>query len=94
MHITHKTPPQGYCERISHLVGQADGRNSGSDVADTDAMSLKRPTVGARVLIKQPSIDLAKEQGIVARLDARGALVKLDSGREFLVEPSMIEVIA
>ena len=95
MHIAKKTqPPQGYCERTLLPVAQSHGRNSWRDVVDTDAMTIKPPlTVGARVRLKEPSIALAKEDGIVTRLDARGALAKLDSGREFLVEPGMLEVL-
>ena len=54
----------------------------------------KTLAVAVRVRIKHPpSSDLPKEYGVVTRLDARGALVKLDSGRVFLVEPAVLEAI-
>ena len=95
MHIVKKTqPPQGYCERTLLPVAQSHGRNSWGDVVDTDAMTVKPPlTVGARVRLEEPSMNFAKEDGVVTRLDARGALVKFDSGRAFLVEPAMLEVL-
>ena len=51
-------------------------------------------TAGVRVRLKQPlSSDPSNECGIVTRLDARGVLLKLDSGRELLVEPAMVDAI-
>ncbi len=96
MHIVKKTqPPQGYCVRTSRPVPQTNERNSSRDAVDTEAMTVKPPlTAGVRVRIKQPSTDLANEDGVVTRIDARGALLKLDSGRELLVEPEMLEVLA
>ena len=96
MHIVNKTQsPQGYCVRTSRPVPQTNERNSSRDAVDTEAMTVKPPlTAGVRVRIKQPSTDLANEDGVVTRIDARGALLKLDSGRELLVEPEMLEVLA
>jgi len=76
-----------------HPVAQSNGTQLRSDRVETGAMSfvVKPLAVGVRVRIKQPSIQIADEYGIVTRLDARGACVKLDSGREFLVEPAMLE---
>ena len=94
VHTTQKTqPPEGYCERTLHPVAQSNGTQLRSDRVETGAMSfvVKPLAVGVRVRIKQPSIQIADEYGIVTRLDARGACVKLDSGREFLVEPAMLE---
>ncbi len=69
MHIAEKTqPPQGYCERTLHPVAQSHGRNSASDLADTNAMSFLKPlAVGVRVRIKQASVELALEYGTVSR---------------------------
>jgi hypothetical protein len=57
----------------------------------------QRITVGARVRIRRsvvPGLDKQDEDGVVIRSDARGVLVRLDSGRTTLCEPGILKIIA
>ena len=53
--------------------------------------------VGARVRVRftrrMSVVNSAHERGVVTRVDARGVIVKLDSGSELLVEHAMITEI-
>ncbi len=52
-------------------------------------------SIGARVRIRRsiaPGVSELHDDGEVLRVDGRGVLVRLDSGREVLVEPSMLTV--
>ncbi len=75
------------------------GRNRTALAVDTRGMSSDRPLVfGARVRLKQrllsvADVDAANVVGVVTRLGARGVRVKLASGYELLVEPTMVAVI-
>ncbi len=64
----------------------------GSPMSDDE-----RITVGARVRIRRsvvPGLSKQDEDGVVIRSDARGVLVRLDSGRTTLCEPGILQVIA
>lgn len=52
--------------------------------------------VGSRVRIRRsivPGVPELHEEGIVVRSDARGVLVRLDSGREILAEPGLLTTL-
>lgn len=52
--------------------------------------------VGARVRVRRsivPGIPELHDEGEVVRLDARGVLVRLDSGRDVLAEPGLLVIL-
>ena len=52
--------------------------------------------LSARVRLRRsivPGVPELCDEGIVARLDARGVVVRLDSGREVMTEPDMLVVL-
>lgn len=59
---------------------------------------VKPLTVGARVRLNEKSsplgVGIRDSDGTVVRIDGRGVPVKFDSGREFLVEPAMLDALA
>ena len=53
--------------------------------------------IGARVRIRRsivPGVPELQDEGEVVRIDARGVLVRLDSGGEVLTEPAVLAVVA
>ena len=53
--------------------------------------------VGARVRIRRsvlPGLPLLHDHGLIVRSDARGLLVRLDSGHETICEPNMLTLVA
>ncbi|CAN5912566.1 hypothetical protein BH11MYX4_BH11MYX4_36530 [soil metagenome] len=53
--------------------------------------------VGARVRIRRsavPGLPLPHDHGVVVRSDARGLVVRLDSGHETICEPNMLTLVA
>jgi hypothetical protein len=52
---------------------------------------------GSRVRIRQslvPGLPELQEEGVVTRSDARGVLIRFDSGRTTIVEPRVLTLIA
>jgi hypothetical protein len=52
--------------------------------------------IGARVRIRRslvPGVPELHDDGEVLRIDGRGVLVRLDTGRDVLVEPSMLTLL-
>lgn len=63
----------------------------------TDDPRTDRPLhTGDRVRIRRstvPGVPELHDEGEVLRVDGRGVLMRLDSGRELLVEPTMLMVL-